>query len=94
MRYKEYKLDVDLEVLSLVETVSELAIAESHHYGMRPGTVRASLKRLMEAGKVKRRWDGNPMYGRYLYHVPSKAYVPSVEECLALMNSVSAGAEY
>ena len=55
MRYKEYKLDVDLEVLSLVETVSGLAIAESHHYGMRPGTVRASLKRLMEAGKVKRR---------------------------------------
>ena len=35
--------------------------------GIRPGTVRSSLKRLLTEGSVTRQWDGNGRFGRYLY---------------------------
>ena len=35
--------------------------------GFRFGTLRNSLKRLLDAGAVTRRWDGNARFGRYLY---------------------------
>lgn len=43
------------------------SITDLCRMGMHIGTVRASLKRLVAAGEVKRRWDGNQRFGRYLY---------------------------
>ncbi len=37
--------------------------------GLREGTVRNSLKRLVERGEVLRRWEGNERYGRYVYRI-------------------------
>jgi DNA-binding transcriptional ArsR family regulator len=43
-----------------------LAIADLVH-GRNYSTVRASIKRLYEAGYLEREWDGNQRFGRYLY---------------------------
>lgn len=35
--------------------------------GIRLGTARASLKRLLDAKAVRRRWHGNERFGRFVY---------------------------
>jgi hypothetical protein len=42
-------------------------IIDLMRHGFREGTVRASLKRLLEENRIIRKWDGNERYGRYVY---------------------------
>ena len=46
------------------QSVDEIVLSG---HGVSLGTVRASLKRLLEDGLIERKWDGNERYGRYLY---------------------------
>lgn len=45
------------------------AIVDLARSGLRVGTIRGSLKRLLDAGTIERRWDGNERFGRYIYRV-------------------------
>jgi hypothetical protein len=51
---------------------SAVSIEEIVRCGLRVGTVRSSLKRLMEQGLVERVWRGNQRFGRYLYFLKYK----------------------
>jgi hypothetical protein len=44
-----------------------VGIMDLCQFGGRIGTIRASLKRLIESGSAKRQWDGNQRYGRFVY---------------------------
>ncbi|HYA42386.1 MAG TPA: hypothetical protein VEF34_13855 [Syntrophobacteraceae bacterium] len=82
MAYRRtYKPDIDAEVLRNLPVTDKSGPWDSHvdisdwnsishlwqKTGLRVGTLRNSLKRLCEAGKVHRAWDGNERYGRYVY---------------------------
>ena len=57
-----------IDQLVLADLSSEgQSITDLCRMGMRIGTVRAALKRLVATGEVKRRWNGNQRFGRYLY---------------------------
>jgi DNA-binding transcriptional ArsR family regulator len=76
-----YKQDIDAEVLRHLAATSksgpwfsdvEISDWDSisrlcQKTGLRVGTLRASLRRLCEAGLVHRAWDGNERFGRYVY---------------------------
>ncbi len=47
------------------------AIVDLVRHGERPGTVKNSLARLLKAQLIKRSWDGNGRYGRYVYVLAS-----------------------
>lgn len=44
-----------------------VGIVDLCRFGGRIGAIRASLKRLVESRSVKRAWDGNARYGRFVY---------------------------
>ena len=44
-----------------------LSVAEIAESGLAVGTVRASLKRLLDSGQVIRYYDGNERFGKYVY---------------------------
>lgn len=71
---KSYKNETDDAVLGVLPPAGYPApvgwlggVREIAARGFRLGTVRASLKRLMESGKVVRVYHGNGRYGRYVY---------------------------
>jgi DNA-binding Lrp family transcriptional regulator len=66
-----YRTDaIDREVLSLLPTERHEAIAIVdlvRNSRFKLGTVRNTLKRLLEQGAIDGIWDGNERYGRLLY---------------------------
>lgn len=59
----------DEAVLNELDFDAWTAIADIIRHGWRIGTVRASLKRLLDDGTIQRRWHGNQRFGRYLYRI-------------------------
>ena len=59
----------DEAVLDLLEFGDWTAIADIIRHGWRIGTVRASLKRLLDEGTIERRWHGNARFGRHVYRI-------------------------
>lgn len=57
---------IDNEVLGMVGE-KPVTIMDLCRYGARVGTIRNALTRLLKAQLVKRSWDGNERYGRYVY---------------------------
>jgi len=61
---------IDDVVLGMIgddpRAIADLIRRGSYGY-RRPGTVRSALVRLLKAQLVKRRWDGNQRFGRYVY---------------------------
>jgi hypothetical protein len=77
---KTYKSETDAEVLrhlpaspksgpfSDSDVVNWLSISQlQQKTGMGVDTIRTSLRRLCEAGRVHRAWDGNERFGRYVH---------------------------
>ena len=74
MAYREnYKSEIDEYVLSLIPDVRHshpsrgFSVSQLCSVGLRVGTVRNSLKRLLDAGMIQRWYDGNERFGRYVY---------------------------
>jgi DNA-binding transcriptional ArsR family regulator len=78
---KTYKTEIDAEVRRHLHSTSKKGPLFSdwdifdwdsisklrEKTGLRLGTLRASLRRLCEAGLVHRAWDGNERFARYVY---------------------------
>jgi len=62
------------------ERSEALPISELRLRGKGIGLVRRALASLLSTGNVRRRWDGNARFGRYLYwigrNVPKKIALP------------------
>jgi predicted transcriptional regulator len=61
------KDEADRIVLEYLSEDEGTGIVDMIRCGLKQGTIRASLKRLVESGSAKRKWDGNERFGRYLY---------------------------
>jgi hypothetical protein len=61
------KDEADRIVLEYLSEEEGTAIVDMIRCGLKQGTIRASLKRLVESSSAKRMWDGNERFGRYLY---------------------------
>jgi predicted transcriptional regulator len=56
--------------------------------GLRRGTVVGALNRLLESNYVRRRWDGNERFGRFLYYESVKPAVDTVTVLRKLSNKI------
>ncbi len=61
---------IDNAVLGMIGDAPR-AIVDLVGQGGSPGTIRNAPARLLKAQLVKRQWDGNERYGRYVYVLAS-----------------------
>jgi hypothetical protein len=61
--------EIDNAVFESLHGDENQPIIDLMRRGLREGTVRASLKRLLAEKRIVRKWDGNERYGRYVYRI-------------------------
>jgi predicted transcriptional regulator len=58
--------EIDQLVLNYMNE-KPVALVDFERWGIRHGTARNAVGRLLKAGLVERKWEGNQRFGRYLY---------------------------
>lgn len=80
--------EIDQLVLNYINE-EPVALVDLERWGIRHGTARNAISRLLKAGLVERKWEGNERFGRYLYtkKLAKNEQEPASKELLVRLNT-------